>query len=114
MEKKVQKEKIENEIIENKIINLLHLANKARKISFGYDSCDRACKNNRAKLILFAKNASDNTSKKIINLGKNTNVKAIPVLTKEKMGSSFKRRDLSMLTIDDANFANGIIKLVVN
>jgi hypothetical protein len=70
--------------MEGKIINLLHLARKSGKLQFGFDACEKSCFKGKSRLG-----------------------------TKKLFGESFKTRDVGIISIEDHNFAKGIIRLIV-
>lgn len=52
----------------NKIYSFLGLATKAGKTVSGEDTCERAVKSGKAKLVIVAVDASDNTKKKFSDI----------------------------------------------
>ncbi len=99
--------------MENKILNLLHLARKAGKLQFGFDACERACFSSHAKLVIYASDLSQNTRKNLIKMVQTNNVKIIELGTKKNFGSAFKIRETGIMTVNDSNFAKGILSLIV-
>ena len=99
--------------MEDKILNLLHLARKAGKLQFGFDACERSCFSSQAKLVIYASDLSLNTRKNMIKIIQANNVKSIELSTKKNFGSAFKIRETGIITVNDSNFAKGILSLIV-
>lgn len=99
--------------MEDKVMNLLHLARKAGKLQFGFDACERSCFSSHAKLVIYASDLSHNTLKNLIEMVQANNVKSIELSTKKNFGSTFKIRETGIITVNDSNFAKGILSLIV-
>ena len=99
--------------MEGKIINLLHLARKACKLQFGFDACEKSCFKGKSRLVLYVSDLAENSKSKLINMVHANNTKAIEIGTKKLFGESFKTRDVGIISIEDHNFAKGIIRLIV-
>lgn len=97
---------------EEKILNLLHMCRKAGKLACGFDACERSCLNGQSKLLLVASDLANNQKESIRLLAESCHVKWAKTGTKERLGSAFKIRDLGVVSVDDQNFANGIIKWI--
>ncbi|MCD4819885.1 MAG: ribosomal L7Ae/L30e/S12e/Gadd45 family protein [Candidatus Cloacimonetes bacterium] len=97
--------------MDKKVFYLLHLANKAGKLRFGMGEVERSCSFNKAKLVLFAEDFSQNSRKKIEKLKIVKKVSFIEFSNKKKYGFEFHKRDLGILSIEDINFAKGISDL---
>ena len=68
--------------VQNKVSGMLGLASKAGKICFGVDATCEAIEKQIAKLVIIAKDASENTAKKIEKLSKEKNIKYFSYLRK--------------------------------
>ncbi len=93
-----------------KVLNLLHMARKAGALTFGFDACKRSCFQGTAKLILLTLDLSKNQKIEMIKAANAYNVKWTEMGTKEIFGEAFKTRDLGIISVEDVNFAKGIIK----
>lgn len=94
----------------DKVLNLLHMARKAGHLIFGFDACKRSCMAGKAKLLILAEDLAIRQKSDMINVSEACNVKWVEMGTKEKFGEAFKTRDLGIISIEDHNFAKGILK----
>jgi ribosomal protein L7Ae-like RNA K-turn-binding protein len=94
------------------VFYLLHLANKAGNLKFGFQESVRMLEAKKAKLILLAQDLSFNTQKKIEHeLMKNgTKYKYFSLMN--EISKEMNRKETGILCIIDENFANGIGKLL--
>ncbi len=97
---------------EKKIMNLLHLARKAGKIKTGYDACEKSCFIGNSRLMIIASDLAKKTKKSCIAFAGAYNVKVIEFSTKAEISSSFKVREIGIISVEDSNFSKGIIDLV--
>jgi len=98
--------------MESKIFFLLHLAKKAGKLKFGMAEVERSCSYKRARLVLIAKNLSNNSRKKVEKIKEISKISFLEYSTKEKFSFEFQKRDLGILILEDINFAKGISDLL--
>ena len=98
--------------MEEKVLNLLHLARKAGKLKYGFDPVERSCFRGDSKLVIYTDDISERSKKKLLNMTYAYNIKAVEFGTKELLGESFKMRDIGIISIDDSNFAKGIIDIL--
>lgn len=95
----------------NEILSLLGLARRANMLSVGFDAVKASADKGRAKAVLFARNLSPNTQKRIrFYLSKN----GIPSLCldadMEEMESALGKK-VGVVSINDTGFAERAIKL---
>ncbi|MCF7793105.1 MAG: ribosomal L7Ae/L30e/S12e/Gadd45 family protein [Candidatus Cloacimonetes bacterium] len=93
-----------------KVLNLLHMARKAGHLIVGFDACKRSLMAGDAKLLILAEDLASRQKSEMINVSEACNVKWIEIGTKEKFGEAFKTRDLGIISVEDHNFAKGILK----
>lgn len=98
--------------MEEKVLNLLHLARKAGKLKYGFDPVERSCFRGDSKLVIYTNDIAERTKKKLLDMAYAYNIKAVEFGTKELLGKSFKVRDIGIISINDGNFAKGIIDLL--
>ncbi len=110
--KVVKKEKKESETMITKILNLIHMARKAGKVVFGYDATMRSCQSNGCKLLICAEDLASKQVKRLQTVVDDFDIKMIQLGKKEEFGREFKLRDVGIISIEDSNFAKGILKLV--
>lgn len=96
----------------DKIYSLIGLAKKSGNIKSGEMGCIEAIKKNKCKLLVIAEDASQNTSKKFINLCKKYNINFIRFGIKGKLGRSIGKENISVISILDSNFSNAISNLI--
>ena len=99
--------------MEGKVINLLHLARKAGKLQFGFDACEKSCFKGKSRLVIYVSDLSEKSKRKLISMANAYNTKVIEIGTKGLFGETFKTRDVGILSIENNDFAKGIIRLIV-
>ena len=92
----------------NKSLSLIGLASRARKVSSGEFSVEKAVKTGYANLVIVANDASDNTRKKFNDMCKFYETPIIFYSTKEELGHALGKEYRASLAILDENFAKGI------
>lgn len=93
-----------------KILSLISLATKARKTASGEFSTEKEVKSGRAKLVIVADDASDNTKKKFKNMCDFYKVPIYFYKDKDTLGHAMGKEFRASLAILDEGFANGIRK----
>ncbi len=94
-----------------KILSYLGLATRSRNVVSGEFSTEKAIKENKAKLVIVACDASDNTKKNFKDSCSYYHVPYMELATKEELGRSMGKEMRASLAITDEGFANSIIKL---
>ncbi|HCX72229.1 MAG TPA: hypothetical protein DHM37_00765 [Candidatus Cloacimonas sp.] len=102
------------EKMEKKLESLLQLANKAGKLSFGYDAVERSCRSGKAALLLLAKDLGHSSRKGFLNISSATNLTVREIGTKLDFGRILNRREIGIISVNDKNFADGILKFLIN
>jgi len=100
--------------VTNKIYNFLGLATKAGKVVSGDDSCERIVKSGRAKLVIIAGDAADNTKKKYNIICSNNKVDMVFYGKKELLGKYIGKDVRSVLAITGKGFAAKLIEMIQN
>lgn len=98
--------------MENKILSFLGLGKKAGYLTTGETGCEISIKKKKAKLIVVAKDASENTKKKFENMAKSKEVEFILFSTKEELGKILGKDIVATITINDENFAKALKKKI--
>ncbi|MDY6915168.1 MAG: ribosomal L7Ae/L30e/S12e/Gadd45 family protein [Candidatus Cloacimonadota bacterium] len=98
----------------NELKSLLQLAKKAGKLSYGYDAAERSCRNGDSALILMAKDLSARTQKGFSYNANAYNINFKEVGTKKDFGIILNRKEVGIISINDKNFAEGILKSLIN
>ena len=96
----------------NKILNLIGLATRAAKVVSGEFSTEKLIKEGRAKLVIVAGDASDNTKKLFMNRCAYKNVPMYIYSDKLSLGHAIGKEHRASLGISDENFAQAIKKLL--
>lgn len=93
----------------NKTLSFIGLAGRARKVSSGEFSVEKAIKTGYASLVIIADDASDNTRKKFDDMCKYYETPIVFYGTKEELGHALGKEYRASLAILDENFAKGIM-----
>lgn len=93
-----------------KVLSLIGLARKAGKVALGEGPSKDAVRFGKAKLVIIAEDASDNTKKSITDSCKFYNVKYYIAFTKESLGHAVGNSINAAATILDDGFAATIEK----
>lgn len=96
----------------DKVIKLLHLANKAGNVSFGYTAVKQNILKKKAELVIVAEDVAENTKNKLLNLNK-TDIKKILIFkNKDFLSKEFNYKNLGLISINNINFTDGILNLI--
>ncbi len=94
----------------DKVLSMLGLAARSRNVVSGGFATEQAVKCGKARLVIIAEDASDNTRKKYNNMCDYYRVPCVVYGTKETVGHSMGREERSVLAVTDEGFANSIRK----
>lgn len=94
----------------NGILSLLGLAQKAGKIASGDFAAEKAILAGKAKLILIAEDAVDETKKKYCTLAEEYRVDCVTVGSKIELGTAIGKDFRAVAVILDDGFKKGIQK----
>ena len=100
-----------NDIDKKRILSMLALARKAGKTITGEDGCHGAIRTGTAKLVILAKDCSDNTRKKFRDKTKFYDVPIIEHFTKDEISQHTGLHNRAAIAVTDANFAAKINEL---
>ena len=98
---------------QNKAMALIGLAMKAGKVASGEFSSEKAVKEGKAKLVIVAEDASDNTKKKFNNMCTYYEVPYYLCGDKIQLGNAIGKEFRASLAIVDENLAQVIKKQIV-
>ena len=93
---------------QQRIASLLGFAQKARKLVSGEVAVEQTVKSGKAKLLLVAADASENTKKSYQDMAANYRVNYHEVLSKEQIGACIGKPRRAALAITDAGFAKAL------
>ncbi len=97
---------------QNKAIAMLGLAAKAGKVFSGEFSTEKAVKDGRARLVIVAEDASDNTKKQFKNMCTYYRVPIYFLCSKSELGHSIGKEFRASVAVTDDNLAENIIKKI--
>ncbi|MEG6615720.1 ribosomal L7Ae/L30e/S12e/Gadd45 family protein [Peptococcaceae bacterium 1198_IL3148] len=92
--------------------NMLGLCQRAGKLLSGDCQVKNSIKDNRAKLVILATDASERTKKDYIYLAKANKIPLIQFSSKTELGLSVGKARRAALSIIDTNFAKGIHQII--
>lgn len=95
---------------ENKVLAYIGLATKAGKVASGEFSTEKAVKEKKARLVIVAMDASDNTKKMFTNMCTYYKVPIYFMADKETLGHAMGKQFRASLAVNDQGFANAMIK----
>lgn len=93
-----------------KLLSLLGLTRRAGKIITGDEACMKSVRSGKARLIIVAEDASDNTKKKYGDKCAHYNTKLIVTGDRVSLGAAIGRPEQVVMAIEDEGFASGIRK----
>ena len=107
--------KIETELMallqKSKLESLLGFAAKARKLAIGNEAVKQAVSRNKAKLIIIAQDATENTQRQIKYLCEKQKIPWVYYGTKNSLGSLLGKTEVVVIAVIDPIFAQNIAKL---
>ena len=97
--------------MDNGLIGLIGLARKAGKVEVGDEPVSIAARTHKARLILLAADAADNTRRRGSGLGQTGNCPALTLpLTKAELGGAVGRESCALLALTDVGLAAAVTK----
>lgn len=94
--------------MENKIYGLLGLCIKAGKLSFGTEAVLEKINRNKAKLVIIAKDTSEKSKKRIIDICKRENIQYCIFGNIFENSMAIGKVNKAIIAIEDKNFAEAI------
>lgn len=94
----------------DKILSYIGLAAKAGKLASGEFLTEKSVKEGKAKLVIVAEDASDNTKKLFINKCDYYHVRMEVLSNKEQLGHAMGKQFRASLAILDQGFSDAIVK----
>ncbi len=88
---------------------LLGMARRAGALAYGTGSTRRALKEGRARLILFAQDASDTQREKVMKLLRHGTTPRATLGTREALGSAVGSAPVSAVAVTDRGFAKELL-----
>lgn len=109
----INKERILEEVkreMGRKIQGLLGLAQRARRLAIGTDAVAETLKRGEARAVLLACDTPSKTKHRFLQLCQERGFPILEVFDRAGLGQIFGRNKLTVVTIKDASFAEGIIR----
>ncbi len=97
-----------------KIFGLIGLAARARKICFGADSVEQEIKKKKVYLVIIAKDSSDKTKSKFINLCESYNIEYVVIGDIDKISKTIGKVNKAIVGIKEQNLASQINKKYID
>ena len=92
-------------------LGLLGLARKAGKLELGEEPVGAACRGRRARLVLLAADAAENTADKAARLSQTADAPCVRAPAgKEELGAALGRRSCAVLALTDEGFAKALLE----
>ena len=98
----------------DKVISLLGLAERAGKIASGEFAAEKTVKTGKARLIIVAEDASDNTKKKMKNMTAFYETPLYVYGSKDDLGHCIGKEYRSMVAVLQPGFAKSVMKQLDN
>ena len=98
----------------NKLTGLLGIAAKAGRVASGELPATEAIRSGKARLVLIAADASDNTKKRFVSLCRSREIESVSYGEKEELGRIIGKAERSVLAVTDEGLANGTRKLLTD
>jgi len=94
----------------SKNLGLIGLANKAGKVKIGRSAVEKSIHENKAKLLVFAEDASPKVIVYFNSISEGKNIPTLHTANKKLLGKHFGRGEVAVASICDDNFAKGLLK----
>lgn len=96
----------------SKICSMIGIGKRGGLIKYGETGCTFAIKKNSCYLLIIARDASENTKKRFINMCKNRRIKYILFASKQELGKSIGKDITATIAVVDKKFANMLLELI--
>lgn len=98
----------------NKIYSLLGLAQRGRNVASGEFMTECSVKEGKARLVIVASDASENTKKKFQDMCRFYRVPIAVLSTKEELGHAIGKEMRAAIAVTDSGLAGAIQKQIVD
>ena len=96
----------------SKILSILGLCQRANRLVSGEEMSLDKIKSNQAKLVILANDAGYNTTKRVTDKSKTSQVQVINVFSSDEISKAIGKSNRKVLAIKDQGFAKKIISLL--
>ena len=97
----------------DKVLSLIGLCQRARLLVSGEEFSLEKIKNNQARLVFLAKDASQNTSKRILDKSKFYGVDVVQSFSSDDLSTAIGRCNRRVIAINDKGFADKMKSLLL-
>ena len=97
-----------------RLLNMIGLARRAGKVSTGAFVCEKMIKSRRARLVILARDASENTKKAVTDSCRFYNIRVIEISDMESLGHITGGGDRAVVSVNDNNFAKAISDIYIS
>ena len=97
-----------------RLLNMIGLARRAGKVSTGAFVCEKMIKSRRARLVILACDASENTKKAVTDSCRFYNIRVIEISDMESLGHITGGGDRAVVSVNDNNFAKAISDIYIS
>jgi len=94
---------------QNRSLGLLSIARKGGNLELGEESVGSACREGRARLVLLASDAAENSCRRAANAAGSTNVIRVP-FTREELGAALGRMSCASAALTDVRLAQAFVR----
>src|SRR5690606_37700177 len=99
-------------IMHDRVYSFLGLCAKAGKLLSGDETCERALKSGKARLVIVSEEASENTRKKFLDMCNYRKVAIRFFEKKEKLGRHIGKGMRTVIAVNDRNFAQRLLEMI--
>lgn len=96
----------------DRIYSFLGIARKSGRLITGKEGCEKAVKAQKAQLFLVARDASDNTSKKFLNMCNSHKTSVRMFGTRERLGRAAGKGETAVMCVTDRSMANKLEQMI--
>lgn len=93
----------------DKALLMIGMARRANKASMGYEKCVDALRKKKSRLIIIARDASDNTRKSVHDSCRHYGVECIEYGSLEELGHITSSPVTAVVSINDDNLAKAVL-----
>ena len=97
-----------------RLLNMIGLARRAGKVSTGAFVCEKMIKSRRARLVILARDASENTKKAVTDSCRFYDIRVIEIADMESLGHITGGGDRAVVSVNDNNFAKAISDIYIS
>lgn len=97
---------------DGRFYSFLGIIKKSGRLVYGYNNCECDIKKEKCNLVIIAKDASDNTIKKFVNMCVSRGLPYIIHGEKENLGICISKPPVSVLGIKDEGMSKAVLNML--